>query len=112
MATRRQPLAFGWLLPGLTAAIVLVVVALAAFLALWFSAPETSWNALIRDSYLWHVVRFSFWQAFLSALFFGATGDIPRPRPVPASLPRAHAAAAPLRDDLNSAGTGGGLRHS
>ena len=69
MATRRQPLAFGWLLPGLTAAIVLVVVALAAFLALWFSAPETSWNALIRDSYLWHVVRFSFWQAFLSALF-------------------------------------------
>ena len=45
------------------------VVALAAFLALWLSAPETSWNALIRDSYLWHVVRFSFWQAFLSALF-------------------------------------------
>ena len=40
MATRRQPLAFAWLLPGLTAAIVLVVVALAAFLALWFSAPE------------------------------------------------------------------------
>ena len=28
MATRRQPLAFGWLLPGLTAAIVLVVVAM------------------------------------------------------------------------------------
>ena len=69
MATRRQPLAFGWLLPGLTAAIVLVVVALAAFLALWFSAPETTWKALISDGYLWHVVRFSFWQAFLSALF-------------------------------------------
>jgi ABC-type Fe3+ transport system permease subunit len=24
--------------------------------------------ALLHDSYLWHVVRFSFWQAFLSAL--------------------------------------------
>ena len=69
MATRRQPLAVGWLLPGLTAAIVLVVVALAAFLALWFSAPETTWKALISDGYLWHVVRFSFLQAFLSALF-------------------------------------------
>ena len=34
MATRRQPLAFGWLLPGLTAAIVLVVVALAASMLL------------------------------------------------------------------------------
>lgn len=31
--------------------------------------PGDLWNALIRDSYLWHVVRFSFWQAFLSALF-------------------------------------------
>lgn len=69
MATRRQPLAFGWLLPGVTAAIILVVVALAAFLALWFSAPEAAWGVLISDSYLWHVVRFSFWQAFLSALF-------------------------------------------
>lgn len=69
MATRRQPLAFGWLLPGLTAAIVLVVVALAAFLTLWFSAPETTRKALISDGYLWHVVRFSFLQAFLSALF-------------------------------------------
>ena len=63
MATRRQPLAFAWLLPGVTAAIILVVVALAAFLALWFSAPEAAWGVLIGDSYLWHVVRFSFCQA-------------------------------------------------
>lgn len=68
MATRRQPLTIGWLLPGLTAAAVLVVVALAAFLALWSSAPEAAWLEIVRDSYLWHVVRFSFWQAFLSAL--------------------------------------------
>ncbi|MDJ1654063.1 thiamine/thiamine pyrophosphate ABC transporter permease, partial [Raoultella sp. Ech2A] len=68
MATRRQPLSIGWLLPGLTAATVLVAVALAAFLALWSSAPEAAWMTIVGDSYLWHVVRFSFWQAFLSAL--------------------------------------------
>ena len=68
MATRRQPLIPGWLLPGLTAATLMVVVALAAFLALWFSAPSVEWLTVWQDSYLWHVVRFSFWQAFLSAL--------------------------------------------
>ncbi|VFS66544.1 thiamine transporter membrane protein [Raoultella planticola] len=69
MATRRQPLNIGWLAPGLTAAALLVAVALAAFLALWGSAPEASWRSIFSDSYLWHVIRFSFWQAFLSALF-------------------------------------------
>lgn len=39
-----------------------------AFLALWFNAPESDLLALWHDSYLWHVIRFSFWQAFLSAL--------------------------------------------
>lgn len=68
MATRRQPLIPGWIWPGVTAATLIVTVALAAFLALWFSAPEASWQTLLADSYLWHVVRFSFWQAFLSAL--------------------------------------------
>lgn len=68
MATRRQPLIPGWLWPGVTAATLMVVVALAAFLALGFSAPDASWRTLLADSYLWHVVRFSFWQAFLSAL--------------------------------------------
>jgi thiamine transport system permease protein len=68
MATRRQPLIPGWLLPGLLAAMLMVVVSLGAFLALWFNAPESDLLALWRDSYLWHVIRFSFWQAFLSAL--------------------------------------------
>ena len=40
MATRRQPLIPGWLVPGLTAATLMVAVALAAFLALWFNAPQ------------------------------------------------------------------------
>ncbi|MFV5922327.1 thiamine/thiamine pyrophosphate ABC transporter permease ThiP [Enterobacter hormaechei] len=68
MATRRQPLIPGWLVPGLLAAVLMVVVSLGAFLALWFNAPESDLLALWHDSYLWHVIRFSFWQAFLSAL--------------------------------------------
>lgn len=68
MAQRRQPLIASWLYPGLTATILMVAVALAAFLALWLNAPELSWSTLLGDSYLWHVVRFSFWQALLSAV--------------------------------------------
>ncbi|POP41267.1 thiamine/thiamine pyrophosphate ABC transporter permease ThiP [Superficieibacter electus] len=68
MATRRQPLIPGWMIPGLAAATLMVAVALAAFLALWTSAPQAAWRTLLADSYLWHVLRFSFWQAFLSAL--------------------------------------------
>lgn len=68
MATRRQPLIPGWLIPGVSAATLVVAVALAAFLALWWNAPQGDWVAIWQDSYLWHVVRFSFWQAFLSAL--------------------------------------------
>lgn len=68
MATRRQPLIPGWLIPGISAATLVVAVALAAFLALWWNAPQGDWVAIWQDSYLWHVVRFSFWQAFLSAL--------------------------------------------
>lgn len=46
----------------------MVAVSLGAFLALWFNAPESDLLSLWHDSYLWHVIRFSFWQAFLSAL--------------------------------------------
>ncbi len=68
MASRAQPLIPGWLLPGAAAATLLVAVALAAFLALWLNAPTTDVSALWHDSYLRHVVAFSFGQAFLSAL--------------------------------------------
>lgn len=67
MATRRQSLIPGWLYPGLLAATLVVAVALAALLALWFNAPHTDILAMVQDHYLWHVLRFSFWQAFLSA---------------------------------------------
>ena len=68
MATRRQPLIPGWLWPGLLSAALLVGVALLAFGALWFNAPESDWRSLLQDSYLRHVIAFSFWQALLSAL--------------------------------------------
>jgi thiamine transport system permease protein len=68
MATRRQPLIPAWLIPGGLAALLLVSVALLAFFALWQNAPATDWRGLWQDSYLWHVLRFSFWQALLSAL--------------------------------------------
>ena len=68
MATRRQPLIAGWLVPGTLAASLLVAVALLAFAALWGSAPEIDPGALWQDDYLWHVLRFSFWQALLSAM--------------------------------------------
>ncbi|KGT88389.1 thiamine ABC transporter permease [Erwinia typographi] len=67
MATRRQPLIPGWLAPGVLAATLLVAVALTAFSALWLNAPGVHWRELWQDDYLWHVLRFSFWQAFLSA---------------------------------------------
>ncbi|PLY38006.1 thiamine/thiamine pyrophosphate ABC transporter permease ThiP [Pectobacterium aquaticum] len=69
MATRRQPLIGGRLWPGLLATTLLISVAALAFGALWLQAPESQWSTLWHDSYLWHVIRFTFWQAFLSALF-------------------------------------------
>ncbi|NLS43703.1 thiamine/thiamine pyrophosphate ABC transporter permease ThiP [BEV proteobacterium] len=68
MATRRQPLIPHWLWPGLFIAALPVGVALLAFGALWHQAPVTPWQTLWGDSYVWYVVRFTFWQALLSAL--------------------------------------------
>lgn len=68
MAASRQPLIPGWLWPGLIAAGAICIVALAAFGALWLHAPQTDYSALLHDPWLWHVVRFSFFQASLSAL--------------------------------------------
>lgn len=68
MATRRQPLIPGWLIPGVSAATLVVAVALAAFLALWWNAPQGDWVSVWQDSYLWHVVRF----LLLAGVFFGA----------------------------------------
>ncbi|MGL5424939.1 MAG: thiamine/thiamine pyrophosphate ABC transporter permease ThiP [Serratia fonticola] len=68
MANRRQPLIPRWLWPGLMAAGLILLIALAAMGSLWRHAPESDWRSLWQDSYLWHVVRFTFWQALLSAV--------------------------------------------
>ncbi|SMB56501.1 fused thiamin transporter subunits of ABC superfamily: membrane components [Serratia proteamaculans] len=68
MANRRQPLIPRWLWPGLLAAGLILTIAALAMGSLWRHAPESDWQDLWQDSYLWHVVRFTFWQALLSAL--------------------------------------------
>lgn len=68
MANRRQPLIPSWLWPGLIAASLIGIIAVAAMGSLWRHAPGIDWHSLWQDAYLWHVVRFTFWQAFLSAL--------------------------------------------
>ncbi|AXF77270.1 thiamine/thiamine pyrophosphate ABC transporter permease ThiP [Erwinia tracheiphila] len=67
MATRRQPLSKATLAPGIVASALLVGVAALAFGALWCQAPVTNVMTLWQDDYLWHVLRFSFFQALLSA---------------------------------------------
>uniref|UniRef100_UPI001591F0B4 hypothetical protein n=1 Tax=Salmonella enterica TaxID=28901 RepID=UPI001591F0B4 len=49
MATRRQPLIPGWLIPGLCAAALMITVSLAAFLALWLNAPSGAWSTIWRE---------------------------------------------------------------
>lgn len=68
MANRRQPLIPHWLWPGLLASGLILTIATLAVSSLWRHAPESDWRGLWQDSYLWHVVRFTFWQALLSAL--------------------------------------------
>ncbi|WP_353244495.1 thiamine/thiamine pyrophosphate ABC transporter permease ThiP [Providencia sp.] len=69
MANSRQSLINLSLLPGVLASGLLITIALLSFGALWFFAPEIAIDDIISDSYLWHVIGFTFWQAFLSAIF-------------------------------------------
>lgn len=68
MATRRQPVTAGWLIPGGSAAITLLLIAGLSVGALWFTAPFSDWRAILSDQYLHQVIAFSFTQALLSAL--------------------------------------------
>lgn len=111
MATRRQPLIPGWLIPGPCAAALMITVSLAAFLALWLNAPSGAWSTIWRDSYLWHVVRFSFWQAFLSAVLSVVPAVFLARALYRRRFPTSGAAAS-VRHDADSAGTGCRVRHS
>lgn len=68
VAKRCQPLISGWLWPGLLASGLLISLALLIFAAIWHHAPASDWQNIWHDSYLWHVIRFTFWQALLSTL--------------------------------------------
>ena len=54
-----------WLRPGLLAAAFLVAIGLAALLALLLQGGNAPAQRL-ADPYLWHVLRFTFWQATLA----------------------------------------------
>ncbi|MGK4720462.1 thiamine/thiamine pyrophosphate ABC transporter permease ThiP, partial [Salmonella enterica] len=62
------PLIPGWLIPWLCAAALMITDSQAACLALWLNATAGARSTIWRASYLWHVVRFYFCQAFLSAV--------------------------------------------
>ncbi|TCL06493.1 thiamine/thiamine pyrophosphate ABC transporter permease ThiP [Sodalis ligni] len=68
MAARRQPIIPRWLWPGLLAAALLAAIALSAVGALWINAPAAQWRDMLTDGYLRHVLRFTLWQALLSAV--------------------------------------------
>lgn len=73
MAKRSRSLAPNWLWPGLIAATLIIGVAVLSFSALWIYVPysKSISQTLVdfyNDSYLWHVVRFTFMQALFSTL--------------------------------------------
>ncbi len=68
MATQRQSLIPGWMLPGALAASLLVVLAITTLTALLWQHSEQSCLTLLGDPWLWHVIGFSFNQALLSTL--------------------------------------------
>lgn len=68
MAERRQPLIPAWLWSGTIAGLIILLVAVLALGSLLHHAPALSVLSIWQDSYLWHVIRFTFWQALLSAL--------------------------------------------
>lgn len=68
MANCRQSLIPGWLLPGLFTASLLFGLIILIFTTLWQHAQTSNWQNIWHDNYLWHVIRFTFWQALLSTL--------------------------------------------
>ena len=55
-------------LPGIVAALLMILIVVSAMLALIWMAPALPWASLWQDAYLQRIVRFSLWQATLSSL--------------------------------------------
>lgn len=73
MAISRRFLNYHWLIPGLIAAMLILGIAGFSLLALIIYSPQyqsvaVATQEILNDSYLWHTIRFTFYQAFLSAL--------------------------------------------
>lgn len=111
MATRRQPLIPGWLIPGISAATLVVAVALAAFLALWWNAPQGDCGSLAGQLSVACGALL-----LLAGVSLGAalcrTRNIPRPRALSQALSWATGAVASVRNDLDPPGAGRRFRHS
>ncbi|MFV0255863.1 thiamine/thiamine pyrophosphate ABC transporter permease ThiP [Candidatus Liberibacter solanacearum] len=54
--------------PGIIVSCLLISISLLTCGSLWLYMPQISWEEFISDSYLWHVIIFTFWQALLSTL--------------------------------------------
>ncbi len=68
MAKCCQPLIPEWLWPGVLACGLFLLVSMAPLAALFQYAPDSNWSVIWHDTYLWHLLRFTFWQALLSTL--------------------------------------------
>ncbi len=111
MAKRCKPLIAGWLLPGVIASGLLIIIALSAFGALWFNAPDSNWYEFLHDSYLWHVIQFTFWQAFFICPLIGNTRNISGKSTSPPPFSRQSTLSAFMRHDVDPACFSRSVRH-
>ncbi|MCZ2723270.1 thiamine/thiamine pyrophosphate ABC transporter permease [Marinomonas sp. 15G1-11] len=56
------------LLPALLIVAVFAIIGAASLAALLFYGESSSWAEYLSNTYLWRIVRFSLWQAFLSSI--------------------------------------------
>ncbi len=54
--------------PGIFVSFLLITIIVVTFSTLWLYSPRIIWRKFFNDSYLWHVIIFTFWQALLSTL--------------------------------------------
>ncbi|MGP1930215.1 MAG: thiamine/thiamine pyrophosphate ABC transporter permease ThiP [Arsenophonus sp. ET-YP4-MAG3] len=68
MAKCRQRLIKSSLWPGILVSSLLIIIVIITFSTLCLYSPKINLKEFINDIYLWHVIRFTFWQALLSTL--------------------------------------------
>ncbi|MGP1939302.1 MAG: thiamine/thiamine pyrophosphate ABC transporter permease ThiP [Arsenophonus sp. ET-DL9-MAG3] len=68
MAKCRQWPISGSLWPGILVSSLLMAIVIITFSTLYLYSPKISLKGFINNTYLWHVIGFTFWQALLSTL--------------------------------------------